>query len=68
MTLYQGKSIYVSWAKVDPGSSAGVLRYLLEALKPRLSMPLPAAAAIEVNLPGRGDEAPANVLLAPTQV
>ncbi|MDE2489606.1 MAG: type II/IV secretion system protein [Elusimicrobia bacterium] len=65
MAPYRGKPLFVSWAKVEKVARAGVTRYLLEALKPQLPLPAPTAAPIEINLPGRGDEAPPDVATPP---
>ncbi|UPT74791.1 MAG: GspE/PulE family protein [Elusimicrobiota bacterium] len=47
------KSILVTWAKVDSISRAGVERWLLENLRPKVTKPVPGSVAVEVNLPGR---------------
>lgn len=65
MEPYKGKPIFVSWAKVEKVARPGVARYLLESLKPRLAPPAPPASAIEVNMPGRGEEAPPDVTTPP---
>ncbi|MBI3565427.1 MAG: Flp pilus assembly complex ATPase component TadA, partial [Elusimicrobia bacterium] len=65
MDAYKGKPIFASWAKVEKVARPGVARYLLEALKPRLAPAAPPAAPIEVNMPGRGDEAPPDVTTPP---
>jgi len=65
MSAYKGKPIFVSWAKVEKVARPGVARYLLEALKPQLPLPAPDAPTIDVNLPGRGDEAPPDVSTPP---
>jgi type II secretory ATPase GspE/PulE/Tfp pilus assembly ATPase PilB-like protein len=62
VAAYRGKVLFSTWAKVDKASLAGIARYLHAALKPRFG-PTPAAdaAAIQINLPGRGDQAPPDV-------
>ncbi len=66
---YKGKPIFVSWAKVEKAARAGVARYLQDALKPQIRLPAPPAAPVEVNLPGRGDEAPPDIPTpAPVQI
>jgi type II secretory ATPase GspE/PulE/Tfp pilus assembly ATPase PilB-like protein len=69
MSAYKGKPIFVSWAKVEKVARAGVARYLFEALKPQIAPPAPPATPVEVNLPGRGDEAPPDIATPPpTQI
>jgi len=58
---YRGKPLFVAWAKVDKVARPGVARYLYETLKPRTLMTVPTAAAVEVNLPGRGASGPPDV-------
>ena len=50
---YAAKILYVSWARVERPLRDGVERFLVEAVKPRVPGAQPAAAAIEVNLPGK---------------
>ena len=54
---YKEKKLLVSWAKVEKVTRAGVARYLMEALKPRIAPSPPPAIPIEVNAPGRGEAA-----------
>ncbi len=61
LSAYREKKLLVSWAKVDQAARAGVARYLIEALKPRIAQPSPSAVPIEVNAPGRGEAAPPDV-------
>ncbi|OGR96752.1 MAG: hypothetical protein A2V88_15510 [Elusimicrobia bacterium RBG_16_66_12] len=61
LAAYEGKTLLVSWAKVEQVARAGVARYLSEALKPRIAPQTPPAAPIEINAPGRGEAAPADV-------
>src|SRR5947207_2298221 len=50
---FKDKPLLVTWAKVDPAARAGVERWLLESLHPRVVQPPAAVPPIEVNLPGR---------------
>jgi type II secretory ATPase GspE/PulE/Tfp pilus assembly ATPase PilB-like protein len=69
MALFRGKPLFVAWAKVEKVVRDGVTRYLFETLKPRAATAVGSAAAISVNLPGRGDEAPPDVEApAPRQI
>jgi len=44
-------TIYVSWVQIESEKRAGVERYLIEMLNPRVFMHLPPVEPIEVNLP-----------------
>jgi type II secretory ATPase GspE/PulE/Tfp pilus assembly ATPase PilB-like protein len=68
METYRGKALLASWAKVDRIARPGVARFLIETLKPRISPPPPAAPPVEVNLPGRGGDAPPDVATSPRQI
>ncbi len=61
----RGATLFVTWAKVEAVARPGVTRYLLEALKPQFGPAAPAAAPVEVNLPGRGEAAPPDVAAPP---
>ena len=65
MAQYRGKPLLLSWAKVEKTACDGVGRFLTEALKPLFAPPSPTTAAIEVNLPGSGDEIAPDVGAAP---
>ncbi|MFI5345916.1 MAG: GspE/PulE family protein [Elusimicrobiota bacterium] len=65
IALYRGGTLFASWAKVEKVARPGVARYLIEALKPKISEAAPSTPPIEVNLPGRGDAAPADVEAPP---
>lgn len=57
----KGKTLLVSWAKVDKASRAGAARFLADALKPKVAPLLPLAIPVEVNAPGRGEAAAADL-------
>ena len=61
------KSLLVTWAKVDSISRAGVERWLLENLRPKISNALPGSVAVEVNLPGRPGAAKPDAGVGPHQ-
>jgi type II secretory ATPase GspE/PulE/Tfp pilus assembly ATPase PilB-like protein len=65
MAAHRGSTLFVTWARVEKPARPGVTRYLLDALKPQLPSQAPGAPAVEVNLPGRGDEAPPDVKTPP---
>ena len=58
----------VTWAKVDPGLSAGVERWLLENLKPKVTNHIPDSLPVEVNLPGRPGQAAPDTGAPPMQI
>lgn len=62
---FRGQPLFVAWAKVERSSRPGVTRFLMETLKPKVAGPPPSAPPIDVNLPGRGDEAPPDAGTAP---
>ncbi|MDE2140847.1 MAG: type II/IV secretion system protein [Elusimicrobia bacterium] len=61
LSLYRNSSLFATWAKIEKVARPGVLRYLIEALKPKVAPAAPSTPTIEVNLPGRGDAAPPDV-------
>ena len=61
LMLYRGSTLFTTWAKVEKAARPGVLRYLIDALKPKIAPVALAATAVEVNLPGRGESAPPDV-------
>jgi type IV pilus assembly protein PilB len=65
---YRGETLLASWAKVERVARPGVARFLIENLKPRIAPPAPSATAIDVNLPGRGENAPPDVATRPRQI
>ena len=68
MAAYRGQTLLAAWAKIDKISGPGVARFLVENLKPRIARPSSAAPAIEVNLPGNGENAPSDVAVPPRQI
>jgi type II secretory ATPase GspE/PulE/Tfp pilus assembly ATPase PilB-like protein len=68
MESYRGETLLASWAKVERIARPGVARYLIENLRPRIAPPPPDATAVEVNLPGRGENAPPDVATPPRQI
>ena len=51
---YQDRGLFMTWASVAKSQRDGVERFLAEALRPKVKAAAPAAAAVPVNLPGRG--------------
>lgn len=48
---YATHGLYATWARVPAHQRDGVVRYMIEQLKPVLTTEAPAAEPIEVNLP-----------------
>jgi type II secretory ATPase GspE/PulE/Tfp pilus assembly ATPase PilB-like protein len=68
LMLLREKSLLVTWAKVDGIASAGVERWLLENLRPKIPNRIPDSLPVEVNLPGRPGQAAPDAGTPPSQL
>ena len=64
----KGKSLLVSWAKLDPVTRPGVERWLIESLRPKIAQAAPPAPPVSVNLPGAATTAKPDAGPPPRQI